>query len=132
MMLNRLFILIIGIAFVGCGSEDVIIKTYFPNGVLESEVTYTKGVKNGSFTYYWENGFREREGVFLNDTLDGTLIHYSANGVDTNRIHKYETGEIIEIIDYTTDAPLIKINHKEKLITVYDEFGKIDSTIEMK
>jgi len=120
-------------ALVGCEpSNEEIRKTYFPNGILDTEVTYVGESKNGPFVYYNREGLKWKEGFFLNDTLDGTLLNYSSNGIDTNRITTYKNGEIIELIDYTSDAPKIKINHKEKLITIYDELGKVDSTIEMK
>ena len=52
--------------------------TFYPNGNLRSESTYSD---RGEVTiYYYENGNREREGVYKNGREDGLWIWYYENG----------------------------------------------------
>ena len=133
----KLFILFIILAIVaafavGCGDSVEIIQTYFPDGTIESKVTYVKGVKNGPFVYYNDKGLKWKEGVFINDSLDGFLQFYSSNGIDTSKTSLYDHGELLEAIDYTGASVKVKSDYKNRLITIYDTSGEVDTVINMK
>ena len=123
-------ILLIVFAFCSCQTDNVekeIQKTYFPDGTLESEITMVKGVKNGTFTYYWESGLKEREGAFVNDRIDGTIVFYSTNGIDTNRVHRYEKGNSVLTKEYENGKLKILIDRVKGKIIVYDSNGDLIS-----
>ena len=131
-LLTYLILIIVVTAIAGCGEAIEIQKTFFPNGSIESEVSISEGTKNGSFTYYWENGKIERTGVFVNDSLDGLIVFYSKNGVDTSRTSLYVKGNLVESIDYMGASVKIKADFKNRLTTIYDTSGEVDTVINMK
>ena len=64
--------------------QDGVIKSYYENGSIQSEVNYTEGVKNGSAKFYKENGQLEKEIVYT-------------NGEDLSNLEKIDTIEEKEI-----------------------------------
>ena len=56
------------------------VKTYFPNGNLESVVVYEKNVRQGEAVFYWENGNVKEKRNYVNDKVFGTVTSYYENG----------------------------------------------------
>ena len=131
-MKNLLTYLILLIVAVGCSDSGEIIHTYFPDGTIESDVTYVKGVRNGPFVYYNFEGIKWKEGFYINDSLDGLLVSYTMNGLDTSRTSLYDHGELLEEIDYTGASVKVKADFKNRLTTIYDTSGEVDTVINMK
>lgn len=55
-------------------------KTYYPNGVLKSEVTYQNNRPNGYAKIFFENGKLMEEGEWKNNRWVGTFKAYYENG----------------------------------------------------
>jgi|GEM_PF-2849286 len=134
-MKNLLLYLLLWSITIGCGNSGELKQTYFPDGSIETEITYVDGLKNGPFVYYNNKGGKWKEGVFTKDSLDGLLIFYSMNGIDTNRTALYRNGELLETteeIDHKGEKIKIKSDYKNKLTIIYGKSGRIDTTIKMK
>jgi TonB family protein len=56
------------------------VKTFFPNGNLESIVVYEKNVRQGEAVFYWENGNVREKRNYVNDKVFGTVTSYYENG----------------------------------------------------
>ena len=56
------------------------VKTYFPNGNLESVVVYEKNVRQGEAIFYWGNGNVKEKRNYVNDKVFGTVTSYYENG----------------------------------------------------
>ena len=56
------------------------VKTYFPNGNLESVVVYEKNVRQGEAVFYWENGNVKEKRNYVNDKIEGGVTTYYLNG----------------------------------------------------
>ena len=130
MIKNLLLILFVAFLAAGCIDSSEVVVTNFPDGTIETKVTFSNGKKNGLFTNYWENGKVERTGYYKNDGLDGLIVFYDKNGSDTSHTSLYENGELIENIDYMgVPDKKVKTDYKNKRTIVYDKNWNIDSII---
>lgn len=55
-------------------------KTYYPNGVLKSEITYVNNRPNGYAKIYYENGKLSEEGIWKGTKWVGSYNYYYENG----------------------------------------------------
>ncbi len=67
--------------------QNGIIKTYYPNGTVESRVSFIEGVLEGSSFWYFENGNKKTEKVYLDGKLDGIIKEYYASGLLKKETH---------------------------------------------
>lgn len=54
--------------------------SYFEDGTLQSVITYTNGIGNGSYIFYNENGKPRISGTLLNDEKNGLITEYDEYG----------------------------------------------------
>ena len=62
------------------GLRTGVAKTYYPNGVIQSEETYKNGTLEGEQRTYYENGRLENEYVLKNGKVQGIARYYYENG----------------------------------------------------
>jgi TonB family protein len=55
-------------------------KFYHPGGQPFFEGSYTHGVPDGKFTYWWENGTKSSEVYFVNGMADGAWLVWESDG----------------------------------------------------
>ena len=55
-------------------------KNFYPNGVLESEITYSRGEMNGPAVWYYEHGQKRMEALYEKGRLQGKCTRYYRNG----------------------------------------------------
>ncbi len=56
------------------------VRTYYPNGNLESQIVYEKNIRQGEATFFWENGNLKEKRNYINDKVSGTVTSYYQNG----------------------------------------------------
>ena len=56
------------------------VKTYYPNGNLESLIVYENNIRQGNADFYWENGNLKEKRNYTNDKVDGGVKSFYANG----------------------------------------------------
>lgn len=82
-------------------------RSFYENGKLQSEGTYTKGRKTGKWVYYFENDSIEQTGSFRNGKLDGKWLWYYDTGElwrEEQFLNGREDGESIE---YSREGEII-------------------------
>jgi antitoxin component YwqK of YwqJK toxin-antitoxin module len=62
------------------GKKIGVWKTYYPNGNIKSEITYTNNRPKGYAKMYYENGKMQEEGIWENNRWVGDYKAYHSNG----------------------------------------------------
>jgi TonB family protein len=78
-MLKQIILIVILFAFVTSAQEGLV-KTYFPNGKIESEILYVNKIREGAAKFYYENGNIRQEFSYINGKVDGLVKEYYENG----------------------------------------------------
>ena len=78
-MLKKLCIIIFLFVSV-ISAQEGLIKTYYPNGKIKSEIFYVKKIREGSAKFYNENGNLRQEFSYINGKADGLIKEYYESG----------------------------------------------------
>lgn len=71
------------------GEYDGAYRTYFENGNLSVQATYSAGKPNGTITYYYENGKIRATNEYLNGESNGVFINYAPDGkIEFQKIYR--------------------------------------------
>ena len=103
MRIYFLFVLIYCVAVFAQGST--VKKTFYPNGKVESEVTFKDSVREGEAKFYYEDGALKEERLYVNGRVAGLVKVYYPNG---------KLRELINIEDGKREGPT----------SLFDEDGK--------
>jgi TonB family protein len=68
------------------------VKTYYPDGKLQSLICMENNLRQGTSIYYWENGNIKESRNYLNDKVFGTVLTYYKNG-NRKEIYYLENGK---------------------------------------
>lgn len=71
------------ILFTSIYSQDGLVKEYYNNGNLKSEINYVDGVRIGEARFYNENGSIKRELNYENGKVEGLVKVYTDKGILT-------------------------------------------------
>jgi TonB family protein len=105
MKFSLLLIMLVGLT-INLSAQSDTVKTYFPNGNLESIIVYEKNVRQGEAVFYWENGKVKEKRNYVNDKVFGTVTSFYENG---------KMKELYSIEDGRRDGPA----------TYYDSTGNV-------
>jgi len=61
-------------------AQNGLVKTYYDNNKVESEINYVQGVRTGEAKFYYENGYLKEEINYLNGRIDGIVKRYTPEG----------------------------------------------------
>lgn len=61
-------------------SQERIVKSYYPNDTLKSEISFVDSVRNGAAKFYYPNGKVKLELNYSNGKVDGVVKEYYDNG----------------------------------------------------
>jgi TonB family protein len=61
-------------------AQEGVVKTYFPNGKIQSEITYINKIREGSAKFYYDNGNLRQEFSYINGKVDGLVKEYYESG----------------------------------------------------
>lgn len=75
------YILIILFASSVSFAQEGLVKSYFPNDTLKSEINYVRNVRDGNAKFYYENGHLKEEVSYVNGKIDGLVKQYDENGI---------------------------------------------------
>lgn len=73
-------ILILFAAVASLYSQDGLVQSLYPKGILESEINYRDKVREGEAKFYFENGNLKEERTYSNGKVDGLVKIYSESG----------------------------------------------------
>ncbi len=61
-------------------AQEGLIKSYYDNGKLKSEISYSNNVREGEAKLYYENGNIREERDYVNGKVDGLVKKYNEDG----------------------------------------------------
>jgi TonB family protein len=76
--MKKYFLFVLLCSFSAFAQETV--KTYYPNGNVESEITYKDSVREGEARFYFEDGTLKEERLYINGRVEGLVKVYNPNG----------------------------------------------------
>ena len=79
-MKSVLFFLFI-LAFSASYAQEGLVKTYYLNHSLKSEINYQRSIRNGIAKFYSENGKIKEEVTYINGKVEGLVKQYNENGI---------------------------------------------------
>ncbi len=81
------------------------VKAFYPNGKVESEISYNDSIREGEAKFYFEDGTLKEERLYVNGRVTGLVKTYHPNG---------KLKELINIEDGKREGP----------VSIFDEEGK--------
>lgn len=75
-----LFIAIIWCSVLYPQAQDGLIKNYYPNGNVESEINFNNNIREGEAKFYYEDGALKEERLYINGRVEGLVKNYYTNG----------------------------------------------------
>ncbi len=75
------FIFVFSFALTLTYAQEGLVKSYFPNDTLKSEINYARNVRDGDAKFYYENGRIKEEVKYINGKVDGVVKEYDENGI---------------------------------------------------
>ena len=73
-------ILISVFCFINLPAQDNIVRSYYPDGNPESEITFNDSVREGEAKFYFEDGTVREERLYVNGRVEGLVKKYHPNG----------------------------------------------------
>jgi TonB family protein len=61
-------------------AQEGLIKTYYPNGKIQSEITFANKIREGAAKFYYDNGNLKQEFSYINGKVDGLVKEYYESG----------------------------------------------------
>lgn len=118
-MFRHILILLLAVIIpAGINAQNGVIKSYYPNRTLKSELSYVNNILDGPAKYYHENGKVKLEKSYSRGILNGWVREYFANGslreeyfvktgiLDGDKKEFAENGQLLKIFSYS-DGQLI-------------------------
>ena len=97
--------------------QDGLVKSFYPNGNVESEIIFKDRVREGDAKFYYENGNIKEERIYLNGRVEGLVKIYSDSG---------KLKEVFVIEDGRRDGPTNLFDENGNYLSdVYFEAGKL-------
>jgi hypothetical protein len=60
--------------------QQGLVKTFYKDGKVESEINYSNNIREGEAKFYFENGNIKRDLTYVNGRVDGLVKEYYENG----------------------------------------------------
>ena len=76
-----LLIFFIVVFYINASAQDGLVKSYYSNGNIKSEINFRDSVREGEAKFYSENGVLREERVYLNGRVEGLVKNYSETGL---------------------------------------------------
>jgi len=99
--------------YFNCFGQNGIVKTYYTNGAVESELSYINDILDGSSVWYYSNGNLKKELYYNKGVLKNRVREYYESGllkleyyveeglIDGIYKSYYQNGELKDIITYS-------------------------------
>lgn len=125
-----LLIILLVAASCAVDSDKDIVKSYYENGNLKSELRYKDGHLNGECRWYFPNGKPELSINYVMDTLQGESLRWYENGFMQSRCF-YKDNEYDSVFEsYNVTGKLLKKEYYKKgvkhgALTQWYDSGKL-------
>jgi len=112
-----LVILLTIIFYASVFPQEGLVKSFYPNGNVESEINFKDSVREGEAKFYYENGNIKEERIYFNGRVEGLVKIYSDSG---------KLNEVFVIEDGRRDGPTNLFDEDGNYVSdVYYEAGKL-------
>jgi len=113
-----MFVILLAIFFyVNVFPQEGLVKSFYSNGNIESEINYKDNVREGEAKFYYGNGNIKEERIYLNGRVDGLVKIYSDSG---------KLKEVFVIEDGRREGPTNLFDENGNYLSdVYYEAGKL-------
>ncbi|MCL5027549.1 MAG: TonB family protein [Bacteroidetes bacterium] len=109
-------------------AQDDLVKSYYPNDTLKSEINYSNKVREGAAKFYYPNGKIQQELNFVNGKVDGVVKNYYDNG-NLKEMYSIEDGKRNGAVSlFDKDGKYLKDITYEDGKFVSEEIPAIDTT----
>jgi TonB family protein len=61
-------------------AQEGVVKSFYANGKIESEITYYNNIREGEAKFYYENGNLKEERFYVNGRVEGLVRLYNEDG----------------------------------------------------
>ncbi len=61
-------------------AQEGLVKSYYPDDTLKSEINFERNVRQGDAKFYYENGQLKEEVTYVNGKVDGVVKEYNDEG----------------------------------------------------
>ena len=78
-MNKTLSLILICLFFISCSDGDVV-RSYWDNGNLKSELRYNEGLLDGDCCWYYHNGKPEMKAYYNDNVMEGEVLRWYENG----------------------------------------------------
>ncbi|MGD1006877.1 MAG: TonB family protein [Ignavibacteriaceae bacterium] len=86
-------IVLLGIAYsINIFPQEGLIKSFYTNDTLQSEINYSNNVRQGSAKYYYQNGKLKQELNYTDGKVEGVVKEYFENG-NVKEVYTIEDGK---------------------------------------
>lgn len=112
-MFRHILVLLLAVIIpAGINAQNGVIKSYYPDRTLKSELSYVNDILDGPAKYYHENGKLKLEKSYSRGILNGWVRDYFANGslkeeyfvktgvLDGDKKEFAENGQLLKIYSY--------------------------------
>jgi TonB family protein len=96
-------------------AQNGLVKNYYPDGKLESEINYLDGIREGEARFFHEDGSLKEERLYINGRVDGLVKIYADSG---------KLKELITLEDGRRHGPVSLFNESGEYVNdIYFEGG---------
>jgi TonB family protein len=74
-------------------AQDGVLKSYYPDGKLESEINFKNNIREGEAKFYYPSGNLEEERFYFNGKIEGLVKIYHENG-KLKELRNIESGKV--------------------------------------
>lgn len=94
-------------------AQQGLIKTYYDNGKVKSEINYSNNVREGAAKFYYPDGNLKEELSYVNGAVDGVVKEYYENG-KLKELYTIQNGRREGAAsEYSQDGDYLKDNNYE-------------------
>lgn len=109
-------------------AQEGLIKSYYPNDTLKSEINYSNNVREGAAKFYYPNGKIKQELNYSNGRVDGVVKNYYDNG-NLKEMYSIEDGKRNGVLTlFDKDGKYLKDITYEDGKLVNEEIPAVDTS----
>ncbi|MHB8578356.1 MAG: TonB family protein [Ignavibacteriaceae bacterium] len=80
MIIKKIFLIISFVITTNIFAQQGLVKAYYENGKVKSEINYSNNVREGSAKFFYSNGNLKEDLNYINGAVDGVVKEYYENG----------------------------------------------------